>query len=172
MSSEQYLPGMAIKVKAPFYVPLLAEERLVETQVQGVTLVRVDACLCRDEFCLCTHSDEYCLRLGLSLGQEKSTKRNKGLLGKMRSAAGLSEVQHYKLKESVHTLWFLVGCELIHTLGWEIHRKFMGRKKGQKKKERKITCKVKLDCSWMSVFWPFQKFGSKFRVNQLFIWII
>lgn len=53
MSSEQYLPGMAIKVKAPFYIPLLAEERLVETQVQGVTLVRVDACLCRDEFCLC-----------------------------------------------------------------------------------------------------------------------
>lgn len=74
MSSEQCLPGMAIKVKAPFYVPLLAEERLVEPQVQGATLVRVDACLCRDESCLCICSDEHCLRLGLSLGQEKSTK--------------------------------------------------------------------------------------------------
>lgn len=95
---------MAIKVQAPFYIPLLAEERFVETQVQGVTLVRVDLCLCRDESCLCIHSDEYCLRLGLSLGQEKSTKRNKGLQGKMRSAAAVSEVQHYKLKERVFTL--------------------------------------------------------------------
>lgn len=158
------------KGEGSFVVPLLAEERLVEPQVQGVTLVRVDACLCRDESCLCIHSHEHCLRLGLSPGQEKSIKRNKDLWGKTRSAAGVSEVQHYKLKGWVFTLcsskWCMNSPTLLKVGNPE--KAYGKEKRTGKKEDRELTCKVKFGCSWISVFSSFQRFRSKFRVNQLF----
>lgn len=167
MSSKQYLPGVAIKVKAPLYLPLLSEERLVEPQVQGVTLVRVDACLCRDESCLCIHSDEHFLRLRLSPGQEKSIKRNKDLWGKTRSAAGVSEVQHYKLKGWVFTLCSSECCMSSPTL------LKVGNPEKAYGKEKRTRKKGNSHAKWSlaapeSVFSFFQRFRSKFRANKLF----
>lgn len=122
-------------------------------------------------------SDEHCLRLELSLGQEKSTKRNKKLPGKRRSTARVSEVQHHKLKEWVFTLcsskWYMSSPTLFRM---RIPEEAYGREKrtGKKREETHMqievwlllnVCVLTLPRVWVKV----QSKSAFFKMNYLIL---